>query len=138
MGKGAMGKNRASAVFYLLMVFASGMLVGVVANRLYVTTSASANTTPRTMAEYRQRFFTEMRAKVGVRDDQIPAITKELDITKHRFDELHAKEKPLHDQIQQEHVEAMKSLLDDQQKAAYDKWRVEREQSRAQAQKRNR
>jgi hypothetical protein len=79
-----------------------------------------------------------MRAKVGVRDDQIPAITKELDITKHRFDELHAKEKPLHDQIQQEHVEAMKSLLDDQQKAAYDKWRVEREQSRAQAQKRNR
>lgn len=126
-------KSRSSAVFYLLLVFASGILVGVVSNRLYLTTTASANATPRTMAEYRQRFFTEMRQKVGVRDDQIAPITNELDFTKKRFDELHAQEKPLHDQIQQGHIARMKALLDDKQKGLYDEWRAERERSRAQA-----
>lgn len=131
-------RTRSSAILSLLLVFASGILVGVAANRLYVTTSASANSTPRTMAEYRKRFFSEMKVKVGVRADQIGPITKVLDDTKQRFDELHAKEKPLHDQIQQEHIESMKALLDDQQKVAYDKWRVERERTRAQAQQSNR
>jgi len=126
-------KSRSSAAFYLALVFASGILVGVVSNRLYMTTTASANATPRTMAEYRQRFFAEMREKVGVREDQIGPITKELDATKKRFDELHAQEKPLHDQIQQDHVAAMKALLDDKQKPLYDEWRAERERSRAQA-----
>jgi hypothetical protein len=126
-------KSRSSAAFYLVLVFASGILVGVVSNRLYLTTTASANATPRTMAEYRQRFFAEMRQKVGVRDDQIAPITSELDFTKKRFDELHAQEKPLHDQIQQEHIARMKALLNDKQKALYDEWRAERERSRAQA-----
>ena len=131
-------RTRSSAFLSLLLVFASGILVGVAANRLYVTTTASANNTPRTMAEYRKRFFAEMKEKVGVRDNQIGPITKVLDETKQRFDQLHATEKPLHDQIQQEHVEAMKALLDDQQKVAYDKWRIERERTRALAQKSNR
>jgi Spy/CpxP family protein refolding chaperone len=127
-------RTRSSAILSLILVFASGMLVGVAAYRLYVTTTASANATPRTMAEYRRRFFVEMKEKVGVRDEQIAPITKVLDEAKQRFDELHAKEKPLHDQIQQEHVEAMKALLDDKQKIAYDKWRIERERMRALAQ----
>jgi hypothetical protein len=131
-------KNRSSALLSLLLVFASGILVGVAGYRLYAAKSASANTAPRTMAEYRQRFFAEMRQKVGVRDEQIQPITKVLDETKQRFDQLHAQEKPLHDQIQKEHIEAMKALLDDQQKVAYDKWRIERERKRALAQKSNR
>jgi hypothetical protein len=57
-----------------------------------------------------------------------------LDQTEGMFDALHAEEKPLHDKIQQEQVDAVKALLNDKQKVAFDEWRAERERRRAMAQ----
>ena len=128
-----MVRNRASAAVSLILVFSSGILLGAGAHRLYMTNTASASTQPRNMVEYRRRYLSEMRAKVGVNEAQISAVVKILDDTKRQFDDLNAKQKPLRDKIQQDHVEAIRALLSDDQKIAFDKWRTERELSKRQA-----
>jgi predicted secreted Zn-dependent protease len=82
------------------------------------------------MSEFRKRYLDGMRTRVGVSEAQIVEITRTLDETTRRFDELAAEEKPLHDKIQQEHIDRIKALLNDQQKVAYDAWRAERERAK--------
>jgi hypothetical protein len=65
-----------------------------------------------------------------VSEAQIVAITRTLDETKLKYDELAAQEKPLHDAIQQEHIDQIKALLSPPQVVAYDKWRAERERAK--------
>lgn len=127
-------RTRISAAFYLILVFASGILVGVFSNRLYVyvTKTASANSSPQTMAEYRKRYLSEMRTRVKVDDAQVAAVVSHLDSAKKRFDDLHAQEQPLHDKVQQDLIDEIRAELTDAQKVAYDAWRAERERQRAQ------
>jgi predicted secreted Zn-dependent protease len=125
-----MPRSRLSIALYLVLVFASGILVGIVSFRLYSTNTASANNSPQSMSEYRKRYLDGMRTKVGVSEAQIVAITRELDQTKRKFDALAAQEQPLHDKIQQDHIDEIKALLNDQQKIAYDNWRAERERAK--------
>jgi predicted secreted Zn-dependent protease len=128
-----MPRTRISIVLYLILVFASGIMVGIVSHRLYATNTASANNTPQSMTEFRKRYLDGMRTKVGASEDQIVAITRTLDDTKRKFDALAAEEQPLHDKIQQEHVDQVKALLNEKQRVAYDNWRAERERAKLQA-----
>ena len=121
-----MPRTRLSAGLYLLLVFASGILVGVVSHRLYVTSTVSATSSPPTAAELRQKYLSDMRSKVGLSDSQITAVSSILDQTKQKFDALHASEKPMRDKIQQEQIDAISALLNPAQKTAYDQWREER------------
>ncbi|HKD07467.1 MAG TPA: hypothetical protein VKB79_16315 [Bryobacteraceae bacterium] len=124
-----MPRTRLSAALYLLLVFASGILVGVVSHRLYVTSTVSA-TAPAapapTSAEVRQKYMLEMRSKVGINASQVADVNRILDETKRKFDELHASEKPMRDKIQQEQIDAISALLTPPEKVAYDNWRAER------------
>jgi hypothetical protein len=133
-----MAQTRLSASLYLVLVFASGILVGIVSHRLYVTSTVAANNTPpapRTMEEVRKRYLADLRAKVGLNDTQISSVNAILDETKRKFDELHKQEKPLRDQIQQEQVESMRALMNDGQKTAYEAWRAERARLQAEEKK---
>ncbi len=130
-----MPRSRVSIALYLFLVFASGIMVGIVSFRLYATNTASANNSPRSMSEFRKRYLDGMRTKVGASEAQIVAITRELDETKRKYDALAAEEQPLHDKIQQEHINEIKALLTDQQKLAYDNWRAERERAKQAKQK---
>lgn len=125
--------NRTSAILYLTLVFASGILVGGVSHRLYMTTSASASTTTETSAQWRKRYLKTMKEKVAVSDAQISVVDKLISDAKRKMDDLRAQEKPIHDKLQQELIEDIRSGLNDQQKAAYDTWRAERERARLQA-----
>lgn len=130
-----MPRNRISIALYLFLVFASGILVGVVSHRLYATNTARASTTaPANMSEFRKRYLDGMRTRVGASEDQIREITRTLDETKRKFDELAAQEQPLHDKIQADHIEEVKAILNDQQRVAYDNWRAERARAAAQKQ----
>ena len=134
-------RTRVSAALYLVLVFASGILVGVVSHRLYVTSSVSATgapAAPRTLDEVRKKYLADMRAKVGVNEQQVASVNQILDDTKRKFDELHAQEKPMHDKITQEQVDAISALLTPPQKIAYDKWREERARLHAQQQNQQR
>ena len=136
-----MPRTRLSAVFYLVLVFASGILVGVASTRLYAVKASfspnSAAVPPRTMEEFRKRYMDEMRKKVGVDDNQVAAVAKILDDTKKKFDDIRRQEKPVRDQLQQEQVDEIRAVLTDAQKPAYDAWRAERQKAQ-QTQKQNR
>jgi hypothetical protein len=124
-------RNRSSAFLYLALVFASGILVGAVSHRLYMTNTVNA-AMPRTMDEVRKNYLADMKAKVGVSDQQVTDVTRILDDTKRKFDELHAEEKPTRDRIQQEQIDSIHSVLSDDQKVKYDNWRAERARRHAQ------
>jgi len=79
------------------------------------------------MAEFRSRYLAEMRQKVGVTDDQANAVSKILDDTKTKFDDIRRAERPQRDRIQQEQIDSIRALLTDAQKPAYDAWRAERQ-----------
>ena len=125
-------RSKINTVLYLSLVFGSGALVGVLSHRLYETTTVNANTVPpRSMDEFRKRYFEQMR-KWGVNDQQLDRIREILDDAKDKYDAVHAREKPMRDQIQKEQIEAVRSALTDTQRVEYDKWRAERERARAQ------
>jgi uncharacterized protein YnzC (UPF0291/DUF896 family) len=128
-------RSRITIALYLVLVFASGILVGVESHRLYATTStARANSSPQNMGEFRRRYLDGMKTQVGVSDSQLTEINNILEDTKKKVDELTALEKPLHDRIQQEHIDQIKDLLNPQQKIAYDNWRAARERAKREAQ----
>jgi hypothetical protein len=125
-----MPRTRLSAILYLVLVFASGILVGVASTRLYaVKASVPTVTPPRTMAELTNRYVTEMRQKVGVNDEQATAVTRILADTKKKYDDLRREERPMRDKIQQEQIDAIDALLTPEQKPAYAAWRAERQKS---------
>jgi hypothetical protein len=127
-------RSRITIALYLVLVFASGILVGVESHRLYATTStARANSSPQNMGEFRRRYLDGMKTQVGVNDTQLTQINNILEDTKKKVNELAALEKPLHDRIQQEHIDQIKDLLSPQQKIAYDNWRAARERAKREA-----
>ena len=133
-----MPRTRLSAIFYLVLVFASGILVGVVSTRLYaVKASVPVTSAPRNMRELTDRYVAEMRQKVGVDDAQVAAVTKILADTKKKFDDIRREERPLRDRIQQEQVDAIRAVLTDAQKPAYEAWRAQRQKAQ-QTQKQSR
>jgi hypothetical protein len=125
-----LSRSRITIALYLVLVFASGILVGVESHRLYATTStARANNSPQNMSEFRRRYLDGMKTQVGVNDTQLAQINTILEDTKKKVNELAALEKPLHDRIQQEHIDQIKDLLNPQQKVAYDNWRAARQRA---------
>jgi uncharacterized protein YnzC (UPF0291/DUF896 family) len=129
-------RSRLTIALYLVLVFASGILVGVESHRLYATTAtARAKNPPQNMSEFRRRYLDGMRTQVGVDQTQLAEINNILEDTKKKVDELSAAEKPLHDKIQQEHIEQIKQLLNPQQRIAYDDWRAARQRAQNEAQK---
>jgi|SRR6185312_7590489 len=133
-----MPRTRLSAIFYLLLVFASGILVGVVSTHLYAVKASVPATAPRTMSELRSRYMTEMQKRIpGMTADQSAAISKILDDTKKKFDDIRREERPTRDRIQQEQIDSVRTVLTDAQRPAYEAWRAERLRSQ-QSQKQNR
>ena len=122
-----MPRTRLSAILYLILVFASGVLVGVASTRLYaVKASVPAPAAPRTMAEFTRRYTDEMRQRIGVNDEQVAAVDKILADSKKRYDDLRREQRPMRDRIQQEQVDSIRAVLTDAQKPAYEAWRAER------------
>lgn len=130
-----MPRSRLTIALYLVLVFASGILVGIESDRLYATTStARANNSPQSMSEFRKRYLDGMRNQVGASGEQIVEINNILEDTKRKVEQLTATEKPLHDKIQQEHIDQIKALLTPEQRARYEDWRAARERAKLQAQ----
>ena len=122
-----MPRTRLSAILYLILVFVSGVLVGIASTRLYaVKASVPPPPAPRTMAEFTRRYTDEMRQRVGVNNEQVAAVEKILIDTKKRYDDLRREQRPMRDRIQQEQVDAIREVLTDAQKPAYETWRLER------------
>ncbi len=126
-----MPKSRLSAGIYLLLVFLSGALVGGFSHRLYMTRSVSA--APRNPEEWRKKYVSEMRERLGLDERQLTELQQILDDTRKKFQQMRDQEKPIAQKIQNEQIERVRAMLRPDQQQRYDEFRAERERKRQEA-----
>jgi DNA anti-recombination protein RmuC len=114
--------SRLNIALYICLIFASGVVVGVFANRLYRVSTVQAD--PR---EWRQEYVSEMTSRLKLRPEQVTSLNNILDETRSRFHQVHEKMRPEMDSIRQEQTAKIRDMLNDAQRAEYEKMRIERE-----------
>jgi hypothetical protein len=130
-----------SVALQVLLVFASGALVGGLGFRLYTHRSAPTpppETRKRPDGFRRQRYIDDLHARLGLRADQVQQLSAIVDSTNHRFGELRKRvdEEVLKQMsgdlkvIQQEQQDKIRAILDASQRTAYEKILVERAKRR--------
>ena len=130
-----MPKSKLSAFLSLLLVFASGALVGAFAHRLYMVNTVTAlklqQPPPRpSPEEFRRHQIEELRQKVGLDDKQVADYNAILDSTRQQFDKLHDKMNAEGRVIHDAQVAKVNAILRPEQRPLYEQWRAEREAER--------
>lgn len=122
-----------SLFVYLLLVFASGAVVGVLGQRFYSVRTAAPQRPPRKSAEeYRRHLMDEMRTRLKLRPEQEQGVNAVLDVTREQWRQLDEQGKALREKLQQDHAKRMHAILDADQSVEYDKMRKERDERRKQ------
>ncbi|HZT40418.1 MAG TPA: hypothetical protein VFA28_21185 [Bryobacteraceae bacterium] len=117
--------SRLNIALYIGLIFLSGAVVGVFADRLYSVSGVRAKD-PRDPKEWRSRYMAEMKSRLGLRPDQVTSLNNILDETRTRFHEVHDRMQPELDAIREQQVNKIRAMLDDRQRAEYEKMRAER------------
>jgi hypothetical protein len=124
-----MRRSNFTTLIYLLLVFASGMVLGGLANRLYMmktyAATASPPPSPKTRIQFRKEYIQEMRTRLGLTEPQVAELQHIMQATDHRLRDMHK-------DIDDEHAQKVAAMLNDSQKAEYAKMREERERKRQQ------
>ena len=116
---------------YLLLVFASGIAVGAFSQHLYTARSVSARTSrPRNPEEYRKKYVGEMQSRLNLNAEQAAKLNSILDQTRNRYEEIRERSKPETDAIQKDQINQINGILNDVQRAEYEKLRKERDANR--------
>jgi hypothetical protein len=131
-----MANTRLSAFLSLLLVFCSGIFVGVVGVRVYTSKVSPAVRPPekRSPEEFRKQLVDEMTKEVHLDDQQVVALKQIYEDTRASFDEararenakLHAEGQGIHDQ----QVEKIRQLLRPDQVPLYEALRARHEAER--------
>ena len=121
-----MRRSNLATLLYLLVVFASGAVVGAFANRLYMAKAVTANVTaPPSRAELRKQYIHDMRTRLHLSDPQVTELQQIMDSTGQRMHEMHKA-------VENEHIRKVEAMLDEGQRTEYAKMRQEREKRRQQ------
>lgn len=126
-----MPKNKFSALASLLLVFCSGILVGIVGHRLYMVNSVSTAPArpPRPdPEEVRRRIVAEMRDRVKLDDQQTAKLNQIYDETRQKFDELHKKGSQESRAIWDDQKQQIKAMLRPDQMPLYEQLQKERDE----------
>lgn len=131
-------RSNLSTAAYLLLVFLSGVLVGVFSYRLYMVNTVQSGSVartqpPRSPEEYRKRAVAEMTARLKLSSDQVNTLQQIMDATRQRYHDLRERQKPDLKAIETEHYQRVLAMLSEPQRAEYEKMRAEREKRRQQA-----
>jgi uncharacterized membrane protein len=127
-----MFKPTFSAALYLLLVFLSGAVVGTVAYRAYTMNTASASTPARKRdpEEFRKHYVQDMRTRLKLDAGQVAQLEQILDQTREEFHQMNAKMRAEGQAIQNLQVEKISTMLREDQRPLYEKFRTEREAER--------
>jgi len=126
--------KRSLVPLYVLLVFLSGIMVGVVSYRLYSAKSVTAtqpNPQPKMKPEeWRKHVVDEMRGRLKLNDEQIGKLHSAFDTTRQRFAEYDQRSKTERKSIIEDQHQTIRSFLNDDQRAEYEKYLLERQQKR--------
>jgi hypothetical protein len=124
-----MRRSNLTIALYLLLVFASGALVGAFGHRLFTGTPVAAKApTKPTPEEVRRQYLKEMKGRVNLSPDQLKKVNVILDQTQARFHEARDRHNQELKIIRENQVEKIHEILTAQQIPEYEKFRLEREQ----------
>jgi hypothetical protein len=128
-----MSKSKLSAFLTLLLVFASGAVLGAVANRLYMVNTVSSGAGKRPSPdEIRKRQVEEMRERVKADDAQIASFNQILDQTKASFDQTHKQYNAANRAIWDEQRNKVRAILRPDQVVLFDQIMAEHDAARKQ------
>ncbi len=129
-----MPKNKFSAALSLVLVFASGILVGAVSYRLYsvstVNTATSGRPPMRNPEEVRKQRMREMRDKVKLDDAQFAKLGEIYDHTRQEFQALKKKGDEEGHQIWDHQRAAIREMLRPDQVPLYEQYQKEMDELR--------
>ena len=126
-----MRRTSLTTALYLLLLFFSGVAVGMFGHRLYTLNSVNATSVnPKNPDEYRRRYVAELRNRLKLTDDQVKSLQPILDETRKRYRDLHEQHRPQLKAIQEDQVRKIRALLSDDQQSEYTKMLEEREKLR--------
>lgn len=128
-----MSKSKLSAFLTLLLVFASGAVLGAVAHRLYVVDAVVSPATKRpSPEEFRKRQVNEMRDRVKLDDAQVASLNQILDQTKAAFDQTHKQYNAANRAIWDEQRNRVRAILRPEQVPLFDQVMAEHDAARKQ------
>jgi Spy/CpxP family protein refolding chaperone len=119
-----MKRPTVSIILYLCLVFVSGLLVGAFGFSLYSKRVADQRPNPQRM---QSRYLEEMRTGLKLGDDQVQKLKVIMEAAGKRFHALREKNRPEEREIHDQYVQSVRAILNDAQRAEYDKMREERE-----------
>ena len=126
-----MKRSSLSVALSLLLVFLSGIAVGVFGHGYYDSTTAKAKSDrPRTPDDYRKAYLDEMGKRLTLSQAQKEQLNLILDDTRTKYREVRERHKPEMKAIQDEQVDKINAMLTAPQQAEYAKMRAEREAKR--------
>lgn len=137
-----MPKSKRSALISLLLVFFSGTVLGVFANRLYmVSTVLSSGSVdrlgpPRDPQDVRRKLVSEMRKEVNLDEQQVAELNKIYDHTREQADEVHRKLNAEMRVVWENQTDRIKAILRSDQIPLYDQLRARRVAERERERKR--
>ncbi len=118
--------SRLNLALYVGLIFASGITVGVFAHRLYTVNTVAAKAT-HSPEEFRKHFVSDLQTRLNLRPDQVQKVNVILDGTRARFQEVHDKYRPEMNAIREQQHANIREILDDTQKAEFEKIKAERD-----------
>jgi Spy/CpxP family protein refolding chaperone len=121
-----MRRSNLTTLLYLLLVLLSGAVLGVFANRIYmskVDAATSGPPRPHNHAAFREHYLNEMRTRLHLTDAQAAQLQQIMDGTDQQFRQMRRS-------IDADHQHKVMAMLDDTQKAEYSKMIAEREKHR--------
>jgi len=121
---------RLSVVIYLALVFLSGVVVGVLGYRFYAVQSVTARSRPPSPEDMRRQYVEDLRTRLKLRPEQLGQLQAILEATGKRFREVREKWGPELKAIQEGQTESIRAMLDETQRAEYEKMRQERDRRR--------
>ncbi|HZU25387.1 MAG TPA: hypothetical protein VFA04_07685 [Bryobacteraceae bacterium] len=127
-------RSTPSIALYLLLVFASGILVGVFGYRLYTVNAVRATSVGADSQQARRdRFVSELKQRLGLSPEQVRNLNVILDQGRARFKEIHSRIDPEMAALRREQDSRIRGLLNSRQSTEFDRWKAEREKKAANA-----
>jgi len=125
--------NRKSSLVvlgYLLLVFLAGVAVGGFGDHFWMHRGPGRRLTPD---QYRKAVVAELQKRLSLQPAQVEQLNAIYEATGARFQEIHKRIEPDINALRADHDARVRAILNDRQRAEFDKWRAERDREHAAA-----
>lgn len=119
----------------LLLVFASGIVVGVAGDRYLAGSRKAASSLRRTPEDYRRIYVEEMNRRLKLTAEQVEQLNRILDETREQFRQLRERQRPEVKALQEAQTAKINAILTPGQQEEYERMRKEREEKRKREEK---